>query len=191
MRLNQIATKPNLARLFNPPEAVFEHKPTSLAAIFRSVKSSMKCLSNVLNCFGNVLQNKNIGKTNPIFKQYRRPSLFADFLSVNSLISFEKWPKMTLFQSKMDFLSANSRFAVQNDRTYLPLITRETCITIKQGPNSQNFLRKICKIFLSSKCYSKVVVCNRASFFDFYSNHYQTLIIRNWFNSLQTWHLKD
>ncbi len=27
----------------------------------------------------------------------------------------------------MDFLTANSRFAVQNDGTYLPLITRETC----------------------------------------------------------------
>ncbi len=34
---------------------------------------------------------------------------------------------MTLFQSKMDFLSANSRFAVQNDGTYPPRITRETC----------------------------------------------------------------
>ncbi len=28
----------------------------------------------------------------------------------------------------MDFLSPNSRFAVQNDGTYLPQITRETCI---------------------------------------------------------------
>ncbi len=44
------------------------------------------------------------------------------------LFAFEKWPKVTLFQSKMDFLSANSRFAVQNDGTYLPRITRETCI---------------------------------------------------------------
>ncbi len=34
---------------------------------------------------------------------------------------------MTLFQSKMNFLSANSRFVVQNDWTYLPRITRETC----------------------------------------------------------------
>jgi hypothetical protein len=34
---------------------------------------------------------------------------------------------MTIFQSKMAFLSANSRFAVQNDRMYLPRITRETC----------------------------------------------------------------
>ncbi len=34
--------------------------------------------------------------------------------------------KMTIFQSKMNFLSANSRFAVQNDGTYLPRITRET-----------------------------------------------------------------
>jgi hypothetical protein len=43
------------------------------------------------------------------------------------LFTFEKWPKMTIFQSKMDFLSANSRFAVQNDGTYLLRITRETC----------------------------------------------------------------
>ncbi len=43
------------------------------------------------------------------------------------LFTFEKWPKMTILQSKMDFLSANSRFAVQNDGTYLPRITRETC----------------------------------------------------------------
>ncbi len=50
------------------------------------------------------------------------------------LFTFEKRPKMTLFQSKMDFLSVNSRFAVQNDRTYLPRITRETCNanTVKQ-----------------------------------------------------------
>ena len=31
--------------------------------------------------------------------------------------------------SKMDFLSANSGFAVQNLKTYLPQITRETCIS--------------------------------------------------------------
>ena len=30
----------------------------------------------------------------------------------------------------MDFLSVNLRFAVQNDRTYLPQITRETCTTV-------------------------------------------------------------
>jgi hypothetical protein len=36
---------------------------------------------------------------------------------------------MTIFQSKMDFLSANSRFGDLNDGTYLPQITRETCIT--------------------------------------------------------------
>ncbi len=41
-----------------------------------------------------------------------------------------RWSKMTIFQSKMDFLSANSRFAVQNDGTYLPRITRETCTLI-------------------------------------------------------------
>jgi hypothetical protein len=33
---------------------------------------------------------------------------------------------------KMDFLSGNSRFAVQNDGTYLPRITRETCSTKKK-----------------------------------------------------------
>jgi hypothetical protein len=41
---------------------------------------------------------------------------------------------MTIFQSKMDFLSANSRFGVRNGRTYLPQITRETCtLSIKIG----------------------------------------------------------
>jgi hypothetical protein len=35
---------------------------------------------------------------------------------------------MTIFQSKINFLSANSRFEVQNEGTYLPPITRETCI---------------------------------------------------------------
>ena len=46
------------------------------------------------------------------------------------LFTFQNWSKMTIFQSKMDFLSANSRFAVKNVRTYLPRITRETCIII-------------------------------------------------------------
>ena len=36
--------------------------------------------------------------------------------------------KLPIFQSKMDFLSANSVFAVQNDGSYLPRITRENCI---------------------------------------------------------------
>ena len=34
---------------------------------------------------------------------------------------------MTISLSKMDFLYANSIFAVQNEGTYLPRITRETC----------------------------------------------------------------
>ncbi len=38
---------------------------------------------------------------------------------------------MTIFQPKMVFLFANSRFTVLNDGTYLPRITRETCIAIK------------------------------------------------------------
>jgi hypothetical protein len=47
---------------------------------------------------------------------YRWASLFADFLSANSLIHMVK---MTIFQSKVDFLSANSRFWVKNGGTYL------------------------------------------------------------------------
>jgi hypothetical protein len=39
----------------------------------------------------------------------------------------QKESKITIFQSKLDFLSANSRFAVQNGGPYLPRITRETC----------------------------------------------------------------
>jgi len=33
----------------------------------------------------------------------------------------------------MDFLSANSGFAVQNDGTYLPRITRETCTSFLEA----------------------------------------------------------
>jgi hypothetical protein len=46
---------------------------------------------------------------------------------------------MSIFQLKMDFLSANSRFAVQNDGTYLPRITRETCTRIF-GPRKKSQL---------------------------------------------------
>jgi hypothetical protein len=42
---------------------------------------------------------------------------------------WKKWSKMIIFQSKMDFLSANSRFAVQKDGSYLPHKKRETCIS--------------------------------------------------------------
>jgi hypothetical protein len=38
-----------------------------------------------------------------------------------------------IYQSKMNFLSANSRFAVQNDGTYLLRITRETCLLSEVG----------------------------------------------------------
>jgi hypothetical protein len=67
------------------------------------------------------------------------PALFVDnsslfqaiqvALVIRGLFIFElayfylqKWSKKTT-----DFLSANSRLAVQNDGTYLPRITRETC----------------------------------------------------------------
>ncbi len=49
--------------------------------------------------------------------------------------AYSDWKKlsaMLIFQSKVEFLSANSRFAVQNDRTYLPRITRETCMRNSQ-----------------------------------------------------------
>ncbi len=42
-------------------------------------------------------------------------------------IRFFTFRKMTIFQSKIDFLSTNSRCAIQNDGTFLPRITRETC----------------------------------------------------------------
>ncbi len=45
------------------------------------------------------------------------------------LFTSTKGSNITIFQSKMAFLSANSRFAVQNDGPYLPRITRETCIS--------------------------------------------------------------
>ena len=43
------------------------------------------------------------------------------------LFTFREWSKMTIFYWKMDVLSANSGFEVQNDRGYLPKITKETC----------------------------------------------------------------
>ncbi len=61
------------------------------------------------------------------------PRYLRTFYLQICLFTFEKWPKMTLFQSKKDILSANSRFAVQNDRTYLSRITRETCIRWVSG----------------------------------------------------------
>ncbi len=50
--------------------------------------------------------------------KYRRLSMFEDFLSANFLIHISKWSKMTIFQSKIDYLSVNSRFLVQNDGTW-------------------------------------------------------------------------
>ena len=54
-------------------------------------------------------------------------------------ITFHNW-------SKMDFLSANSRFAVQNDGKYVPRITRETCT-----PNPQNHI-------IRCMCYTSIAV---------------------------------
>ena len=48
--------------------------------------------------------------------------------------TIQNWLKMTIFYSKMDFLSVNSEFAVQNDGTYLPWIKRETCIMMSAKP---------------------------------------------------------
>ncbi len=62
------------------------------------------------------------------YKNTGSPCYSRTFYLRICLFTFEKWPKMTLFQSKMDFLSANSRFEVQNDGTYLPRITMETCM---------------------------------------------------------------
>ncbi len=62
-----------------------------------------------------------------------------------------------------------------------------------KGQNSKNFSRKIHKISMTSRDFYKVVSCNGASVFDFYSSHYQTIVIltlKNWFNSKQTWHFK-
>ncbi len=52
---------------------------------------------------------------------------------------WQKWSKMTLFQSKTVFLSAISRFAVQNDGTYLPRITRETLLFFSFYPHEPFF----------------------------------------------------
>ncbi len=73
-----------------------------------------------------VTSHRNLEIVNKPF-QYKRPLLITDFLFVNLPIHMEKLVKNDNFQSKMDFLSANSRFAVQNDGTYLPQITSESC----------------------------------------------------------------
>jgi hypothetical protein len=75
--------------------------------------------------------------------RYRRPSLIADFLYANSLIHIGKMVQLTIFQSKMDFLSGNSRFVVQNDGTYLLIITRETCISFEDYSNLCLFRRNL------------------------------------------------
>ncbi len=49
--------------------------------------------------------------------------LFCEF----AYSHLKRWSKRRNFWSKYVFLSANSVFAVQNSRTYLPRITRPTC----------------------------------------------------------------
>jgi len=56
------------------------------------------------------------------------------------LFTLDKMIQNDNFSVKMDLLSANSRFEVQNDGTYLPRITRETCI-VKSAPNLINLGR--------------------------------------------------
>ena len=53
--------------------------------------------------------------------------------SANLLIHNSKLVMNDNFLVKMDFLSANSRFLVQNDGMYLPRITRETCTSLFYG----------------------------------------------------------
>ncbi len=48
------------------------------------------------------------------------------------LLILPKMVKMIIFKSKRNFLSENSRFAVQNGGTYLPQITRETCMLMRR-----------------------------------------------------------
>ena len=58
---------------------------------------------------------------------HRRPLLFAEFLSTNSLIHLLKLIKNDNFLVINGLFSVNSRFADQNDETYLPQIMMETC----------------------------------------------------------------
>ena len=44
--------------------------------------------------------------------------------------NWQNWSKMPIFQSKMDFLSANLVSTCQNEETYLPRKTRETFTSI-------------------------------------------------------------
>ena len=64
-----------------------------------------------------------------IVRGYRRPLLFADFLSANSLIYISKLIKNDNFLVKNGlFYLQIQDFPVQNDEMYLLRITRETCI---------------------------------------------------------------
>ncbi len=45
------------------------------------------------------------------------------------------------------------------------------------GLNSQNFLRQICKIFITSRCFYKTIIHIKSVIYVFYSGYYQFLLI--------------
>ncbi len=84
--------------------------------------------------------------------QYRRLSLFAYFLFANSLIHIGKNdPKLQFSSQKRPFYL---RLAVQNDGTYLPRITRETC-TLFAGVTFQSYLKSANSKTTTTLCFSK------------------------------------
>ncbi len=71
--------------------------------------------------------------------------------------------KMTIFQPKINFLSANSRFTVQNGATYLPRMTMKTCIYLKLtcGQFHQKFYEHICANILAPKNFKTLNVSTK------------------------------
>ncbi len=67
---------------------------------------------------------------------------------------------MTIFRSKTDFSSANSRFTLQNDGTYLPLITNNlyNVVLRSQSPSIEAFT------FLSHLCNMDLTTFGRSKF---------------------------
>ncbi len=67
---------------------------------------------------------------------------------------WKKWSKNDDFPVKNRLLSANSRFAVQNDGTYLQRITRETCFYIScQKWLNSNHLSSFTKLKSETLCW--------------------------------------
>ena len=78
---------------------------------------------------------------------------------------------MTIFKSKNDFVSAISGFLVQNEETYLPRITRETCISVFAW--FRWMAGVAVKSFFTKACIQKLLVKLTPGWFNFTSLAYR------------------